>query len=191
MLWHQDSHYLSAEECITAGFFQNKHSNPCRLSRDGYFGSKFVTVVATGEFVTSGNHGNQPRVRKLDWTVMWCSHPIILTSVTEDTCFLWDCSQQQVCCTHTPGPITQQWHHHFTLHGSCGSCDLWSGAKSLFLFSHCFQVLRSEMKVITVSVYRPTCLCDCCCHGYRLMTEKALKCVTIQWDWRFTQWISV
>uniref|UniRef100_A0A3P8UQ64 Nuclear protein localization protein 4 homolog n=1 Tax=Cynoglossus semilaevis TaxID=244447 RepID=A0A3P8UQ64_CYNSE len=45
---NQDSHYLSAEECITAGFFQNKHSNPCRLSRDGYFGSKFVTVVATG-----------------------------------------------------------------------------------------------------------------------------------------------
>nr|XP_057923024.1 nuclear protein localization protein 4 homolog isoform X2 [Doryrhamphus excisus] len=45
---NQDSHYLSAEECITAGYFQNKHSNPCKLSRDGHFGSKFVTVVATG-----------------------------------------------------------------------------------------------------------------------------------------------
>uniref|UniRef100_A0AAQ6A536 Nuclear protein localization protein 4 homolog n=1 Tax=Amphiprion ocellaris TaxID=80972 RepID=A0AAQ6A536_AMPOC len=45
---NKDSHYLSAEECITAGYFQNKHSNPCRLSRDGHFGSKFVTVVATG-----------------------------------------------------------------------------------------------------------------------------------------------
>uniref|UniRef100_A0A8C6Q7T7 Nuclear protein localization protein 4 homolog n=1 Tax=Nothobranchius furzeri TaxID=105023 RepID=A0A8C6Q7T7_NOTFU len=45
---NKDSHYLSAEECITAGFFQNQHSNSCRLSRDGYFGSKFVTVVATG-----------------------------------------------------------------------------------------------------------------------------------------------
>uniref|UniRef100_A0A3B4TKD8 NPL4 homolog, ubiquitin recognition factor n=1 Tax=Seriola dumerili TaxID=41447 RepID=A0A3B4TKD8_SERDU len=45
---NQDSHYLSAEECITAGYFQNQHSNPCRLSRDGHFGSKFVTVVATG-----------------------------------------------------------------------------------------------------------------------------------------------
>uniref|UniRef100_A0A674NQ26 Nuclear protein localization protein 4 homolog n=1 Tax=Takifugu rubripes TaxID=31033 RepID=A0A674NQ26_TAKRU len=45
---NKDSHYLSAEECITAGYFQNLHSNPCRLSRDGYFGSKFVTVVATG-----------------------------------------------------------------------------------------------------------------------------------------------
>ncbi|KAK2820124.1 hypothetical protein Q5P01_023083 [Channa striata] len=45
---NQDSHYLSAEECITAGYFQNQHPNPCRLSRDGHFGSKFVTVVATG-----------------------------------------------------------------------------------------------------------------------------------------------
>ncbi|XP_061611349.1 nuclear protein localization protein 4 homolog isoform X1 [Phyllopteryx taeniolatus] len=45
---NQDSHFLSAEECITAGFFQNQHSNACKLSRDGLFGSKFVTVVATG-----------------------------------------------------------------------------------------------------------------------------------------------
>ncbi|XP_005805422.1 nuclear protein localization protein 4 homolog [Xiphophorus maculatus] len=45
---NQDSFYLSAEECITSGYFQNQYSNPCRLSRDGYFGSKFVTVVATG-----------------------------------------------------------------------------------------------------------------------------------------------
>lgn len=46
----QDSYYMSAEECITAGYFQNLHSNPCRLSRDGHFGSKFVTVLATGRF---------------------------------------------------------------------------------------------------------------------------------------------
>uniref|UniRef100_A0A3Q4ARA7 Nuclear protein localization protein 4 homolog n=1 Tax=Mola mola TaxID=94237 RepID=A0A3Q4ARA7_MOLML len=45
---NKDSYYLSAEECITAGYFQNLHSNPCRLSRDSHFGSKFVTVVATG-----------------------------------------------------------------------------------------------------------------------------------------------
>ncbi|XP_027885835.1 nuclear protein localization protein 4 homolog [Xiphophorus couchianus] len=45
---NQDSFYLSAEECIMSGYFQNQYSNPCRLSRDGYFGSKFVTVVATG-----------------------------------------------------------------------------------------------------------------------------------------------
>uniref|UniRef100_A0AAR2J5P9 Nuclear protein localization protein 4 homolog n=2 Tax=Pygocentrus nattereri TaxID=42514 RepID=A0AAR2J5P9_PYGNA len=45
---NKDSYFLSAEECITAGHFQNQHANPCRLSPDGHFGSKFVTVVATG-----------------------------------------------------------------------------------------------------------------------------------------------
>ncbi|XP_041075709.1 nuclear protein localization protein 4 homolog [Polyodon spathula] len=45
---NKDSYFLSAEECITAGDFQNKHPNTCRLSPDGDFGSKFVTVVATG-----------------------------------------------------------------------------------------------------------------------------------------------
>uniref|UniRef100_A0A9J7YW98 Nuclear protein localization protein 4 homolog n=1 Tax=Cyprinus carpio carpio TaxID=630221 RepID=A0A9J7YW98_CYPCA len=46
--WGLDSYFLSAEECITAGHFQNQHANACRLSPDGHFGSKFVTVVATG-----------------------------------------------------------------------------------------------------------------------------------------------
>ncbi|CAN0273309.1 unnamed protein product [Lampetra planeri] len=45
---HKDSHFMSAEECIMAGEFQNANPNPCRLSPDGHFGSKFVTVVATG-----------------------------------------------------------------------------------------------------------------------------------------------
>ncbi|XP_059804516.1 nuclear protein localization protein 4 homolog [Hypanus sabinus] len=45
---NKDAHFLSAEECITAGDFQNKHPNTCRLSPDGHFGSKFVTVLATG-----------------------------------------------------------------------------------------------------------------------------------------------
>lgn len=44
----QDTYFLSSEECITAGHFQNKHPNICRLSPDGHFGSKFVTAVATG-----------------------------------------------------------------------------------------------------------------------------------------------
>ncbi|XP_011921645.1 PREDICTED: nuclear protein localization protein 4 homolog [Cercocebus atys] len=43
-----DTYFLSSEECITAGDFQNKHPNMCRLSPDGHFGSKFVTAVATG-----------------------------------------------------------------------------------------------------------------------------------------------
>ncbi|XP_064423527.1 nuclear protein localization protein 4 homolog [Latimeria chalumnae] len=45
---NKDAHYLSAEECITAGWFQNKYPNVCRLSPEGHFGSKFTTVVATG-----------------------------------------------------------------------------------------------------------------------------------------------
>lgn len=45
---NKDSYFLSAEECITAGHFQNQHQNNCRLSPDGHFGSKFVSVVATG-----------------------------------------------------------------------------------------------------------------------------------------------
>ncbi|KAL1130827.1 hypothetical protein AAG570_012068 [Ranatra chinensis] len=44
-----DSHFLSAQECITAGHFQNLHPNPCKLSPTGYFGSKFVTVCVTGD----------------------------------------------------------------------------------------------------------------------------------------------
>ena len=32
-----------------AGWFQNKNLNKCKYSPDGYFGSKFVTVVVTGD----------------------------------------------------------------------------------------------------------------------------------------------
>jgi len=32
-----------------AGWFQNKYLNTCKYSPDGYFGSKFVTVVVTGD----------------------------------------------------------------------------------------------------------------------------------------------
>ncbi|XP_040355758.1 nuclear protein localization protein 4 homolog isoform X1 [Ixodes scapularis] len=44
-----ESCFLSAQECIMAGHFQNSHPSPCRLSPDGYFGSKFVTVCVTGD----------------------------------------------------------------------------------------------------------------------------------------------
>jgi hypothetical protein len=43
-----NSFYLSAEECITAAYFQNIFKNYTKLSYDGFFGSKFVTVVVTG-----------------------------------------------------------------------------------------------------------------------------------------------
>lgn len=45
----QDSYFLSAEECIMAAEFQNRYPNKCRWSSDGEFGSKFVTVIVTGD----------------------------------------------------------------------------------------------------------------------------------------------
>ena len=47
---NSETHFLSAQECIMAGHFQSLHPNPCRLSSDGFFGSKFVTVCVTGTF---------------------------------------------------------------------------------------------------------------------------------------------
>ncbi|PAV84699.1 hypothetical protein WR25_02252 isoform B [Diploscapter pachys] len=43
------SFLLSAEECITAGWLQNKHPNITQYSNERKFGSKFVTVVASGD----------------------------------------------------------------------------------------------------------------------------------------------
>lgn len=40
---------MSASECITAGYFQSKMPNYTKYCADGSFGSKFVTVVATGD----------------------------------------------------------------------------------------------------------------------------------------------
>jgi len=48
-LRNANTHFLSAQECIMAGFLQNIHPNYCRLSPDSYFGSKFVTVCVTGD----------------------------------------------------------------------------------------------------------------------------------------------
>lgn len=47
-LRHSETYYLSAEECIMAADFQNKHPNICKLSPSNRFGSKFVTVIVTG-----------------------------------------------------------------------------------------------------------------------------------------------
>ncbi|CAH2105964.1 unnamed protein product [Euphydryas editha] len=44
-----DTHFLSAQECIMAGHFQNQHPSACRHASSGYFGSKFVTVCVTGD----------------------------------------------------------------------------------------------------------------------------------------------
>jgi nuclear protein localization family protein 4 len=47
----QDSFLLSAQECITAGWLQSRYKNATRFCSDaaGVFGSKFVTVVASGD----------------------------------------------------------------------------------------------------------------------------------------------
>ncbi len=45
---NSDTYFLTAEECIMAGYFQNIYRNHTKYSTDGYFGSKFVTVVVTG-----------------------------------------------------------------------------------------------------------------------------------------------
>jgi nuclear protein localization family protein 4 len=46
---NSNSFFLSAEECITAGYLQNMFKNYTKFSSDGHFGSKFVTVVVTGD----------------------------------------------------------------------------------------------------------------------------------------------
>ena len=43
------SYFLSAQECITAAYFQNKYPNTCSAANSGLFGSKFVTVLVTGD----------------------------------------------------------------------------------------------------------------------------------------------
>ncbi|KAI6208200.1 NPL4 domain containing protein [Aphelenchoides besseyi] len=46
---HEKSFLMSAKECITAGAFQGKYKNLTQYCNDKYFGSKFVTVVASGD----------------------------------------------------------------------------------------------------------------------------------------------
>merc|ERR1712059_121779 len=43
-----DTHFLSAQEIITAGHYQNVKPNMCKMTDEGTFGSKFVTVCVTG-----------------------------------------------------------------------------------------------------------------------------------------------
>lgn len=45
---HSDSYFLSSLEVYNSANFQTKFKNPCKWSRSGYFGSKFVTSVISG-----------------------------------------------------------------------------------------------------------------------------------------------
>ncbi|PJF17737.1 Nuclear protein localization protein [Paramicrosporidium saccamoebae] len=44
-----DSFFLSSSEALFIAEQQQKHPNPCRYATSGQYGSKFVTVVATGD----------------------------------------------------------------------------------------------------------------------------------------------
>uniref|UniRef100_H2Z4W5 Nuclear protein localization protein 4 homolog n=1 Tax=Ciona savignyi TaxID=51511 RepID=H2Z4W5_CIOSA len=46
---HSETHFLTAEECITAATFQNRYPNPCKLAPNGKYGSKFTTVIVSGD----------------------------------------------------------------------------------------------------------------------------------------------
>jgi len=43
-----ETYFLSSQECITAGHYQNLHPNVTKAATSGRHGSKFVTVVVTG-----------------------------------------------------------------------------------------------------------------------------------------------
>jgi len=43
-----ETHFLSASEIITAAHYQNIFPNKCKLTDEGVFGSKFITVCVTG-----------------------------------------------------------------------------------------------------------------------------------------------
>ncbi|EYC14587.1 hypothetical protein Y032_0040g293 [Ancylostoma ceylanicum] len=58
----KDAFFLSAEECITAGYLQSKNPNITEYCSDRHFGSKFVTVVASGDEQEQVNfHGYQEK----------------------------------------------------------------------------------------------------------------------------------
>jgi len=44
-----DTHFVSAQECATMAHWQNMHPNACKMNSNGVFGSKFATVLVTGD----------------------------------------------------------------------------------------------------------------------------------------------
>ncbi|KAF2366502.1 Nuclear pore localization protein NPL4 C-terminal [Trinorchestia longiramus] len=48
-LRHSDTYFLSSHEVITAAALQLQHPNPCALASEGVYGSKFATVIVTGD----------------------------------------------------------------------------------------------------------------------------------------------
>jgi nuclear protein localization protein 4 homolog len=52
---HINSYYLSATDVYQSALFQNVHKSPCKWSETGFFGSKFITCVVSGD--EDGNIG--------------------------------------------------------------------------------------------------------------------------------------
>ncbi|KAA0187276.1 hypothetical protein HAZT_HAZT001750 [Hyalella azteca] len=48
-LRHSDTYFLSSHEVITAATLQLQHPSPCALASSGSYGSKFATVIVTGD----------------------------------------------------------------------------------------------------------------------------------------------
>jgi nuclear protein localization family protein 4 len=48
---HADSYFLSSLEAVFAAEMQNKHPNASRHAPSGFYGSKFITVVLSGEIL--------------------------------------------------------------------------------------------------------------------------------------------
>jgi len=46
---HADSYFLSSAECIFSAEAQLEHPTPCKYSKTGYFGSRFITCVVSGD----------------------------------------------------------------------------------------------------------------------------------------------
>lgn len=46
---HADSYFLSSAECIFSANEQLEHPTPCKYANTGYFGSRFITCVITGD----------------------------------------------------------------------------------------------------------------------------------------------
>lgn len=81
-----ETHFLSAQECILAGYLQNRHPNASKYASSGYFGSKFSTVCVTGNIFEAYMlilfsfylFLKETQLNKYIWKGMLCRHNVWL-----------------------------------------------------------------------------------------------------------------